>query len=284
MNFKQKFYELSKAKNSLLVAGVDTATREMKNSLSYPQVEKKLQFSLDFIEAVADFCIGIKINLAYWQDKKDGGALVELAKLCRKKELLFLLDAKYSDIGSTNDAWMHYAQILGADAITIAAYAGNLQQSIELAQQKKLAVFTMGLMSNPEFQTEMNFANTAGIKLYEYRTKIAMDAKVDGFVLGATYKPTDTDLQNFLRLTNITKEDYTPLYLVPGLGTQSGKIEDFAASKVNFKRCLFSLSRALLFPQEKETRHKNSKPTKAEINRQQKEHACFWRDQINLFL
>ena len=103
MNFKQKFYELSKAKNSLLVAGVDTATREMKNSLSYPQVEKKLQFSLDFIEAVADFCIGIKINLAYWQDKKDGGALVELAKLCRKKELLFLLDAKYSDIGSTQN-------------------------------------------------------------------------------------------------------------------------------------------------------------------------------------
>ena len=35
---------------------------------------------------------------------------------------------------------------------------------------------------------------------YEYRTKIAMDrSKVDGFVLGATYKPTDTDLQNFLR-------------------------------------------------------------------------------------
>ena len=151
MNFKEKFYELSEAKNSLLVAGVDTgqrvaiafSTREMKNSPSYPQVEKKLQFSLDFIEAVADFCIGIKINLAYWQDKKDGGALVELAKLCRKKELLFLLDAKYSDIGSTNDAWMHYAQILGADAITIAAYAGNLQQSIELAQQKKLAVFTI---------------------------------------------------------------------------------------------------------------------------------------------
>ena len=279
MNFKEKFYELSKAKNSLLVAGVDTATREMKNSLSYPQVEKKLQFSLDFIEAVADFCIGIKINLAYWQDKKDGEALVELAKLCRKKELLFLLDAKYSDIGSTNDAWMHYAQILGADAITIAAYAGNLQQSIELAQQKKLAVFTMGLMSNPEFQTEMNFTNAAGIKLYEYRTKIAMDAKVDGFVLGATYKPTDTDLQNFLRLTNITKEDYTPLYLVPGLGSQSGKIEDFAASKVNFKRCLFSLSRALLFPQEKETRQKNSNSQR--IAQQQKEQARFWKEQIN---
>ena len=81
MNFKEKFYELSKAKNSLLVAGVDTATREMKNSLSYPQVEKKLQFSLDFIEAVADFCIGIKVNLAYWQDKKDGEALVELRSL-----------------------------------------------------------------------------------------------------------------------------------------------------------------------------------------------------------
>ena len=46
MNFKEKFYELSEAKNSLLVAGVDTATREMKNSPSYPQVEKKLQFSL----------------------------------------------------------------------------------------------------------------------------------------------------------------------------------------------------------------------------------------------
>ena len=50
MNFKEKFYELSEAKNSLLVAGVDTATREMKNSPSYPQVEKKLQFSLDLIK------------------------------------------------------------------------------------------------------------------------------------------------------------------------------------------------------------------------------------------
>ena len=137
----------------------------------------------------------------------------------------------------------------------------------------------MGLMSNPEFQTEMNFTNAAGIKLYEYRTKIAIEAKVDGFVLGATYKPTDTDLQNFLRLTNITKEDYTPLYLVPGLGSQSGKIEDFAASKVNFKRCLFSLSRALLFPQEKETRQKNSNSQR--IAQQQKEQARFWKEQIN---
>ena len=94
MNFKEKFYELSKAKNSLLVAGVDTATREMKNSLSYPQVEKKLQFSLDFIEAVADFCIGIKINLAYWQDKKDGRALVELAKFHYAKKRITIFAGK----------------------------------------------------------------------------------------------------------------------------------------------------------------------------------------------
>ncbi len=299
MNFKQKFHELSKAKNSLLLAGVDTATKEMSGNEgspnnypnnnhpnnNYPNREKKLQFSLDFIEAVADFCVGIKINLAYWQDKTDGEALSELAKLCKKKELLFLLDAKYSDIGSTNDAWMHYAQILGADAITIAAYAGNSQQSIELAHRKKLAVFTMGLMSNPEFKTEMSFTNSKGIKLYEYRVKIAMEAKVDGFVLGATYKPTDNDLQNFLRLTSLSDlpEAEKPLYLVPGLGAQSGKIEDFAASKIDLKRCLFSLSRSLMFPLSKKIGQKNSHSQK-KISQQQKELACFWREQINCHL
>ena len=88
-------------------------------------------------------------------------------------------------------------------------------------------------------------------------------------------------MQNFLRLTNITKEDYTPLYLVPGLGSQSGKIEDFAVSKVNFKRCLFSLSRALLFPQEKETRHKNSNSQRIAQQQKEQAHFRFWKEQIN---
>ena len=37
-----------------------------------------------------------------------------------------------------------------------------------------------------------------------------MDAKVDGFVLGATYKPTDADLQNFLRLRISQKKTTHP--------------------------------------------------------------------------
>jgi orotidine-5'-phosphate decarboxylase len=105
----------------------------------------------------------------------------------------------------------------------------------------------MGLMSNPEYRLEINFQNENERKLYEHRTLEALECGVDGFVLGATYPPESKEVLNFLK---ITKEK--SLYLVVGVGAQGGSIKNLQSWGVDFKRCLFSLSRTLLFPKQED--------------------------------
>ena len=250
MNFFDKFQQLSKTKNSLLIAGIDTATIEMKTNKQdyyhYPSYINKLDFSIDFVNQVADFCVGVKINLGYWQGEQDGKHLRELVAYCHQKELLVLLDGKYSDIDSTNEVWIYFAKEIGVDAITIAPFAGNCCSTVVFSQKQNLAVFTMGLMSNSDFQTEINFEDQSGQKLYEHRIVQALKVGVDGFVLGATYPSTSKEVRYFLQLTDNKKI----LYLIPGVGSQKGNIESLYQWQIDFERCLINISRGLMFPKE----------------------------------
>lgn len=277
--FLENFHKASKQKNSLLVAGIDTATSEFIQTSKvqttqkyYPSATNKLDFSIAFVKSIMDFCVAVKINLGYWQDQQDGKKLQELIAYCKQKELLVLLDGKYSDIGSSNKAWIFYAQKLGVDAITIAPFAGNCLETTRFCHQQKLAVFTMGLMSNPEFQNEMNFQNQQGIKLYEQRTLQALAAGVDGFVLGATYPSASKEVRHFLQLTKNEKS----LYLIPGLGTQNGSIENLRNWQIDFTRCLISLSRALMFPSKRDF-------SAQKISDRQKQAAKFYHNSIQKY-
>lgn len=272
LSFLEKFQYLSKQKKSLLIAGIDTATNEMKPEKYYPSNQNKLDFSIDFVDHVMDFCVGIKINLGYWQGQQDGKHLSELIAYCEQKELLLLLDGKYSDIGSTNEAWIFYAKKLAVDAITIAPFAGNTKETVLAAHQKKLAVFTMGLMSNPEFQVEMNFQNKEGVKLYEKRTLESLACGVDGFILGATYPPHNPEVQNFLQLTK--KKNI--LYLIPGVGEQQGSIKNIQSWGIDLSFCLISISRGLMFPKESDF-------SAGKLATRQKEAARFYQKQIQNF-
>lgn len=244
MSFKEKVSDIIYRKKTTLIAGVDPAEFEMgRGEKGLPRDVLKFDWTIEYIKAIAPFSLGIKLNAGYWMGENDIKAMKEIVKFAKSQNLIVIMDSKIADIGSTNDAWMYYWQKLGFDAITIAPYAGNIEDAINTAKNRNLGVFSMGLMSNPEFKTEMNFKNKDGIPLWQTRSQRALQAGVDGLVLGGTYNKDDVELINFL---DITKKSDT-LYLVPGIGEQGGKLGDFYLSGIDANRALINVGRGLMF-------------------------------------
>ena len=262
--FKQLFKELSKKKQSLLIAGLDPTSAMVEGYGG-----SKMDFASDYIQSVSDHCMGIKINLAFWQDDSDNKNLKNIISECKKLNLLCILDSKIADIGSTNKVWLESQKNLGADASTLSPYAGNIEEIITQANELGLGSIVMGLMSNPEFKNEMCFKNTNGDFLWKHRVSMALKSGADAFVLGGTYNPSDPNFQEFLKITTVDDSDKNPVYLVPGIGTQGGKISAFASSGVDLTRCMINVGRGLMQPEDgvnKNTWKNKSKQLQDEIN------------------
>ncbi|MFZ2593762.1 MAG: orotidine 5'-phosphate decarboxylase / HUMPS family protein [Minisyncoccia bacterium] len=252
--FAQKWHTTRDAKNSVLFAGVDPAHAQMRDKNVLPDDVSTRDWCLGYIQAVAPHVAGIKCNPAYFQSQQGLQLLGELVAYARSLGLITMADIKASDIGSTNDAWFFsYAQ-LGFDSVTIAPYAGNIESSVADAHERNLAAFTMGLMSNPEYQTEMHFTDGAH-KLFDARIRRSIEAGADGIVVGATYEKEDPSFQTLLALT----KDTETLYLVPGIGAQGGTIESFFNTGIEPRRCLLNIGRALMFPDGMRSTHEAQK-------------------------
>ncbi len=245
INFIQKWHELRKEKGSNICAGLDPAVFQMgRGDKGLPKGVGKLEWCLDFIETVAPYIVCIKPNAGYFGGVDGRAILKEITGVAQELNLLTIIDAKVSDIGSTSDSYIYDYKELGFDCVTIAPYAGNMEGLIESGNKNNIAVITMGLMSNPEYKTEMNFKDEDGKALWESRVERGLVAGVDGFVVGGTYTKDDPEFMKFIELT----KDSNALYLVPGIGTQGGKVNEFLASGIDPSRCIISSTRGLMFP------------------------------------
>ncbi len=243
INFKDTWHERREKKKSTIIAGLDPAT--FRKEYGLPSGVNKLNWSLAYIEAVAPYVVGIKLNKGYFQGEGDYEILVAVIKKAKELDLIILSDGKISDIGSTNDAWFFHDEVLGVDATTIAPYAGNIEDSIQRAHNRGFGVISMGLMSNPEFQTEMNYIHkTSGEPLWKNRVSRSIEAGVDGLVVGGTYTTKDSVFMEFVHMT----KEHDVLYLVPGIGFQGGRVEHFLKSGIPIERCMLSSGRKLMFP------------------------------------
>jgi orotidine-5'-phosphate decarboxylase len=101
----------------------------------------------------------------------------------------------------------------------------------------------MGLMSNPEYKREMDFAQN-GISLWQHRVQESIKAGADAIVVGGTYTHADDAFVQFVSLT----KDSDVLYLVPGIGEQGGSVQDFFATGIPKERCMINSSRGVMFP------------------------------------
>lgn len=246
VDFKDKWYKSREKKKSNIIAGLDPSVFAIgRGEYGLDKETDKLQWSLSYIEAVAPYVAGIKPQKGYFQGKGDHEILTEVVKKAKELDLILISDLKVSDIGSTNDAWFFYEAELGMDAVTVAPYAGNIEGSIESAHKRGIGMIGMGLMSNPEYKTEMNFKHPeSGEPLWKERLFRSIEAGVDGMVVGGTYTKEDKAFMDFVQVSE--KSDM--VYLVPGIGFQGGKIEAFLESGISIERCMISSGREIMFP------------------------------------
>jgi orotidine-5'-phosphate decarboxylase len=241
--FTEVWHTAREKTGSILIAGLDPALPGMRDKNALPEGANVRDWCLQYVEAVSPFVAGVKCNPAYFQ-YPDGLALMEeVVALSKAHGLLTIIDYKVSDIGSTNDSWLFFGKKMGFDAVTGAPYAGNIEQLVEQAHERELGIFTMALMSNPEYESEMLYRDGEKL-LYETRITRGLEIGVDGIVVGGTFLSSNPHLKKTLELT----KDTSTLYLVPGLGAQGGTITEFAASGIDLKRCLLNIGRGLMFP------------------------------------
>jgi orotidine-5'-phosphate decarboxylase len=222
--FVEKYYELSREKNSFLCVGLDPATRAIRDKFVVPQplidrygvaggLEK---FCVEFIEAVAPFTPIIKPNAQFLVYALGYDGLKAIADAIHEGGCLGLLDCKLSDIGSTLDAGLHWIGELGFDAVTFSPFPGyenGVDSVYRWAERYEKGIFALCRMSNlgtHDYQSRI----MDGVPFYQRLAKDATKYGSNGFVVGCTA----TEEMGIVR--EIIGEER--LILSPGLGAQGG--------------------------------------------------------------
>ena len=230
-DFSKKFFNLLEEKKTILCVGLDPAlpTQRDKNIIPSKYVENvdeneaRLNFCLNIVEEVKDYCIAAKPNQQYvigftkQQHQK-------LTDTIRKNNMISILDYKLNDIGYTVESGIFHLAECGYDAVTFNPLPGNLGQTIKIAHEfvkrlrgHELGIIVLTLMSNPEAAKYMKEASLHGVPLY---LRIADDVKnfgADGCVVGATGHVTQEDIKSIRVRVGEDK-----VFLVPGVGAQKG--------------------------------------------------------------
>ncbi|MDP2900935.1 MAG: orotidine-5'-phosphate decarboxylase [Candidatus Bathyarchaeota archaeon] len=222
--FVEKYYELSREKDSFLCVGLDPATRAFRDKYVVPQqlIERHgvagglERFCVEFIEAVSPYTPIIKPNAQFLVYPLGFEGLKAIADAAHDGGCLALLDCKLSDIGTTMDAALHWIGELGFDAITFSPFPGyenGVDSVYRWAEARQKGIFALCRMSNPgthDYQSRL----MDGVPFYQRLAKDATEHGSNGFVVGCTA----TEELGIVR--GIIGEER--LILSPGLGPQGG--------------------------------------------------------------
>ena len=161
MNFADRLAKASRAKDSVVVLGIDPQL-DVPGAPGIPPGYTLTRFCCEIVEACARSAIAVKPQLAFYEARGLEGmqAFCEVVKLARRLGLITIADAKRGDIGTTSAA---YAEaFLGdgdfnCDAVTVNPYQGSdaLMPFIAKVKNGDRGVFVLVKTSNPssgEFQ------------------------------------------------------------------------------------------------------------------------------------
>jgi orotidine-5'-phosphate decarboxylase len=241
--FYEKYLKATKEKGSFINLNLDPALPKQRNEnvvpdryVSKDDAETLLNFSLDIIEQVSDYCCSIKPNTQYYLGHTD--ILEKIAKTVHKEGMLAILDHKLSDIGSTNGSALYWIKEMGFDAFTFSPFAGNTQTTVEKAHENNLGVIVLTLMSNPEAENMMVDTKVNGQPYYLHTAKTVKETEADGCVVGLTCFVEDEHIRNIQEIVGDRV-----VFLLQGIGPQGGQ-----ADKIRYARNpLVSLGRAVIY-------------------------------------
>jgi orotidine-5'-phosphate decarboxylase len=221
--FVDRYYSLSKKKDSFLCVGLDPAVAGIRKKYIVPPelTEKNISkgvknFCINIIRSVGPFTPIIKPNaqfLLYLLSYKD---IVEIVETIHDVDCLALLDIKLSDVGSTMDAALFWINELGFDAVTFSPFPGyknGVDAIYRWAELNEKGIFVLCRMSNPgthDYQSK----KIEGVPFYEAIASDSYKKGCNGFVVGSTASEELEVIRNIIGKKS--------LILSPGLGPQGG--------------------------------------------------------------
>ncbi len=214
----------------------------------------------EIIDAVAEHCVAVKPQAAYFEVLRDAASPVlwSVMRYAKQAGLVVILDAKRNDIGSTADAYAraYLRNDAPVDAITVNPYLGSngVIPFIKTAAAEARGLFVLVKTSNPssgELQ-DLSLQDT-GKLVYQHITDLVSEwgrelvgqngYSAGGAVVGATYPQQLAELRERI--------PQTPL-LVPGYGAQGATAADVAAAfDEGGLGALVNSSRGIIFAYEK---------------------------------
>lgn len=264
VNFADVLIDESKKKNSVLVVGLDPDVKffpdclleNVDYSCNESIANAIYEFNKTVIDAVADYVVAVKPQLAYYEVYGSYGirALEKTISYARSKKLIVINDAKRGDIGSTSAA---YARAflgngtISGEMVTVNPFLGSdgYMPFIEVARENNKGLFLLLKTSNPssyEIQDlKLRDGETLYFKLAEEIEKLASETiginnySFIGAVVGGTYPEEAKRIRRTLPHS---------IFLVPGFGQQGGKAEDLSGLfDNNGNGAVISSSRGIIY-------------------------------------
>jgi orotidine-5'-phosphate decarboxylase len=251
IHFADRLIERVDLTRSHLVVGLDPDPRELPPALLEgietlaDAADAAERFATAVIDGVADLVPAVKPQSAFFEAFGSAGvaALERVEAHARGAGLLVLEDAKRGDIGNTMAAYataslgrlrvgVHELPVHDADAVTVSPYLGaeSLAPMLDVARAFGKGLFVLVRTSNPgSGELQEALLGPDGLPLYALVAALVNRLGADsvgacgysdvGAVTGLTY-PEEAPI-----LRELMPRAYL---LVPGLGAQGGRPEDFA--------------------------------------------------------
>ena len=241
ITFRAKLEAAWERSGSLLCIGLDPDPALMA-------IDDVAAFNIAIIEATSDLVCAYKPNVAFYEalGPERGYAALRQTLDAVPPHIITLADAKRGDVTNTADAYAKAIfDVLGFDASTVNPYVGYDSTAPWIARPENGA-FILCRTSNPgaaDLQ-DLTVQTEGGTKpLYEAVAEKARSWDEHGnvgLVVGATYP------EEMARLRALCAE--MP-FLVPGIGVQSGALEESVRAGIDARGCgmLISASRGVTY-------------------------------------
>ncbi len=240
---KEQLIELIQKRNSFLCVGLDPDLEKIPKTF-HQSDNPILSFCKTIVDITRPYCVAYKPNLAFFEAYSEMGlsALKQIIHYIGNEHFI-ISDAKRGDIGNTAAMYAKATfEHLNADAITLSPYMGKDSITPFLDYKNKWSI-VLALTSNTGSADFQQLKTVSGQELYmEVLEKVATWGTPDNlmYVIGAT-KPSE--------LAKIREAFPEHFFLIPGVGTQGGSLEEvYNAGKNKEVGILVNVSRAILYP------------------------------------
>lgn len=218
----EKLVAQIREKKSCLIVGLDTDIRKIPEHLLEAD-DPIFEFNRQIINATAPHCVGFKPNIAFYEAHGVSGwrSLHKTIDFINENypDHFTIADAKRGDIGNTSRMYAKaFFEDLKFDSVTVAPYMGSDSVEPFLEFEDKFAIL-LALTSN---QGAFDF-QTLRVESQEMYKKVIETAKTWSnsdrlmYVIGATKAEYLKDIRTMLP---------NAFFLVPGVGSQGGNLED----------------------------------------------------------